>query len=100
MAFQLIAASEADDFLQQPEYIIIDLRSYVEYRQGHLKGALNLPFELLEQYIKKLPAGRKYLLYCNHGAASMMAGRKISNEGLDVLSISGGILSYRGRLFV
>ena len=30
----------------------------------------------------------------------MIAGRKMSDAGLDVLSIGGGILSYRGRLFV
>ena len=54
----------------------------------------------LDHYIEKLPKRRRYILYCSHGGASMLAGRRMSEQGLDVLSISGGILSYRGRLFV
>ena len=87
MAFQLISAREAESLMNH-------------YRKGHMQGALNLPYEFLDHYIEKLPKSRRYILYCSHGGASMLAGRRMSEQGLDVLSISGGILSYRGRLFV
>lgn len=109
MAFQLISAREAEylmnrmsrpDDIDQSDYIVIDLRDNREYIRGHIAGALNLPYDFLDSYIGKMPKKRRYILYCSHGAASMIAGRKMSEYGLDVLSISGGILSYRGRLFV
>ena len=97
MAFQLISAREAESLMNHWEYVVIDLRNY---RKGHMQGALNLPYEFLDHYIEKLPKNRRYILYCSHGGASMLAGRRMSEQGVDVLSISGGILSYRGRLFV
>ena len=95
MAFQLISAREAESLMNHWEYVVIDLRNDRDYRKGHMQGALNLPYEFLDHYIEKLPKSRRYILYCSHGGTSMM-----SEQGLDVLSISGGILSYRGRLFV
>lgn len=100
MAFQLISAREAESLMDHREYVVIDLRNDRDYRKGHMQGALNLPYEFLDHYIEKLPKNRRYILYCSHGGASMLAGRRMSEQGLDVLSISGGILSYRGRLFV
>ena len=100
MAFQLISAREAESLMNHGEYVVIDLRNDRDYRKGHMQGALNLPYEFLDHYIEKLPKNRRYILYCSHGGASMLAGRRMSEQGLDVLSISGGILSYRGRLFV
>ena len=100
MAFQLISARDAEHLMARFDYIVIDLRDYKEYIRGHIAGAINLPYDFLDSYIQKLPKGRRYILYCSHGAASMIAGRRMSDCGLDVLSISGGILSYRGRLFV
>ena len=100
MAFQLISAREAESLKNHWEYVVIDLRNDRDYRKGHMQGALNLPYEFLDHYIEKLPKNRRYILYCSHGGASMLAGRRMSEQGLDVLSISGGILSYRGRLFV
>ena len=100
MAFQLISAREAESLMDRWEYVVIDLRNDRDYRKGHMQVALNLPYEFLDHYIEKLPKNRRYILYCSHGGASMLAGRRMSEQGLDVLSISGGILSYRGRLFV
>ena len=100
MAFQLISAREAQKLMKFSDYVVIDMRNHGEYDRGHISGAINLPYQFLDQYIEKLPENRHYILYCSHGSASMIAGRKMSDAGLDVLSIGGGILSYRGRLFV
>ena len=100
MAFQLISATEAQRLMKFSGYIVIDMRDRRDYDRGHIAGAINLPYQFLDKYIEKLPKNRHYILYCSHGSASMMAGRRMSDAGLDILSISGGILSYRGRLFV
>jgi rhodanese-related sulfurtransferase len=100
MSLQLLAGKNVDDYIGRPDYVMIDLRSYEEYASGHIEGAQNLPFEFFEKYSNKLPKNKIYILYCNYGSVSMMAARQMEKSGYHVLSISGGISSYRGRLFV
>ena len=49
MAFQLISAREAESLMNHWEYVVIDLRNDRDYRKGHMQGALNLPYEFLDQ---------------------------------------------------
>ncbi len=100
MSFQLIAGKNVDSYIDKSPYVILDLRNYKAYAAGHIRGAQNLPYEYYDQYIEKLPRGKKYILYCNYGSVSMLAGKRMDEAGYDVLSISGGISSYRGSLFV
>lgn len=100
MSFQLIAGKNVDSYIDKDSYVILDLRDHEEYAASHIRGARNLPYEYYDNYIEKLPRGKKYILYCNYGSISMLAGRRMDEAGYDVLSISGGISSYRGNLFV
>lgn len=100
MSFQLIAGKMVDAYIGNPAYIILDLREQEAYAAGHIQGAQNLPYIYFDQYVGKLPYGKTYILYCYYGSVSMLAGKRMEERGYDVLSISGGISSYRGRLFV
>lgn len=95
-----MAGRDVDQYIGKSPYVILDLRNYEDYADGHIQGAVNLPYVFFDDYIKKLPVGRIYILYCHYGSVSMLAGKRMNEAGYNVLSISGGILSYRGRLFV
>ena len=95
-----MAGRDVDHYVGKNQYVVLDLRDYDDYAAGHIQGAVNLPYIFFDDYLKKLPVGKKYILYCNYGSVSMLAGKRMDEVGYDVLSISGGILSYRGRLFV
>lgn len=100
MSFQLIAGKNVDSYIGKSPYVILDLRDHDEYASGHIRGAQNLPYIYFDKYMERLPRGRIYILYCNYGSISMLAGRRMEEAGYDAISISGGISSYRGRLFV
>ena len=91
---RLIAASTLDDYRRSGAYLI-DLRTKEEYEQGHIEGAVNIPYDFLEDYKKRLPRNRLLVLYCEWGTTSILAGRKLSQYGYDVLSVNGGLQAYR-----
>lgn len=91
---RLIAASTLDDYRISGAYLI-DLRTKEEYEQGHIEGAVNIPYDFLEDYKKRLPRNRLLVLYCEWGTTSILAGRKLSQYGYDVLSVNGGLQAYR-----
>ena len=91
---RLIAASTLDDYRRSGAYLI-DLRTKEEYEQGHIPGAVNIPYDFLEDYKKRLPRNRLLVLYCEWGTTSILAGRKLSQYGYDVLSVNGGLQAYR-----
>ncbi len=51
---------------------LIDVRPPKQYAGGHLKGAVNIPYDPVHQTIDtaRVPSDGVMLLYCNHGATS------------------------------
>lgn len=44
--------------------VVIDARPHVEYRQGHITGALSIPIDELAQRLNELPTDREIVAYC------------------------------------
>ncbi|MBE0713387.1 MAG: rhodanese-like domain-containing protein [Candidatus Aminicenantes bacterium] len=71
-----VAAREAYDLMQKnldnPDFVIIDVRTPGEYNDGHLKGAvnINLNSETFQEDIAKLDRIKTYLVYCRSGRRS------------------------------
>ncbi len=117
MGFQTISARELNLCVRDGRRIIIDLRSPQEYGACHIRGAVNLPYEELEQMLsaagksgrtavyealsrRGFPTGnllkQELVLYCERGATSMAAARELAELGFRVKSVVGGIRAYRG----
>ncbi len=94
MDFETIPARELDRFVREGR-VIIDLRTPQEYRAGHIRGAINLPYEQLEESFSSLPEG-ELVLYCERGSVSMAAARKLAARNHRVKTVVGGIRAYRG----
>ena len=60
-----------------------------------LKLTESFPYDFLEDYKKRLPRNRLLVLYCEWGTTSILAGRKLSQYGYDVLYVNGGLQAYR-----
>ena len=73
--------------------LVIDLRSYDEYIDKHLPGAINIPVnEILDRIneIKKYQL-KNVLLYCEHGIKSVSAGKVLILNGFkSVYSLDKG----------
>ena len=59
------------------EYVLVDVREEVEYRQGHIPGAINIPVDVFAARSGVLPKEKNIIVYCNTGVRSYAAYRKL-----------------------
>ena len=94
----LLAADQLDWYVGKPWAMIIDVRSRREYEKGHVKGAVNLPYDhLLERVC--LPRDKILVICCERGAASMAEGQNghRRNACIPRTISGGGRRAVRGR---
>ncbi|MCI8863493.1 MAG: rhodanese-like domain-containing protein [Lachnospiraceae bacterium] len=96
MEFETISPREIDSYLFRDGYVVIDLREPKEFRRLHLKGAVCIPYEQLEERVRFL-RNQILILYCERGGTSLMAARELSAKGYQVKTMIGGIQAYEGR---
>lgn len=112
MACEIIGSSLFDRYIEKENPLIIDLRSEKDYMKKHIKRAVSINAEDLENAIENYMYGRTgivrtgdillkknkiILLYCSRGAQSYFMCRKMSMAGFNVKSLAGGIERYKGR---
>ncbi len=93
---KIIAASLIDDYLEN-HALVIDLRPADEYMKRHVRGAVSIPADQIEQTVNYLPKGKTIVLYCEWGNLSISVGRKLAHMGFRVVSVNGGIQAYHGK---
>jgi rhodanese-related sulfurtransferase len=79
---------------------VIDVRTPVEYLGGHIHGAVNIDIngEGFEEKIKKLDAGKKYIVNCLSGGRSARACNIMTDlGGKDIMNLVGGMSSWRSE---
>ncbi|GAB4413389.1 MAG: hypothetical protein OHK0039_20330 [Bacteroidia bacterium] len=81
--------------------VVLDVRRPDEFRDGHLRKARNLNVmspDFAEQ-LQKLDKEKSYYVYCRSGARSSSACSMMIQQGFSkVYNLSGGIMSWRGKL--
>lgn len=77
---------------------IIDIREPYETSAGTIKGAKKVPMNtLLQNPEKYLNKETQYHIMCQSGMRSSRASKSLSKLGFDVVNVSGGFGSYRGK---
>ncbi len=87
---ETIAFREIEKYKNDRNCIIIDLRSREQFREGHVDGAWNIPYEYLEEARPMLPRQKLLLLYCERGGTAMLAGKELMEKGYRVKAAVGG----------
>ena len=76
---------------------IVDIRTPQEYKQGHLKNAVNINLfdrSFLEE-IDKLDKSEPVFIYCRSGNRTSSASKKMKNLGFEqVYDLKGGISNW------
>lgn len=67
--------------LLQNGAIIVDVRSKDEFRQGHAKGSLNIPLNVLKSKVKGL-IDKEVILVCRSGARAARAKSYLKSQGI------------------
>ena len=78
------------------DIVLLDVRTQEEYREGHIKGALNMPLQNLRQQIGlEVPdKGQDIYLYCRSGMRVLTAGEILLNLGYTHVYNMGGIIDW------
>lgn len=87
-----------DKVQDDPDFIVMDLRTPKEFTTGYLEGAVNIDFrgENFTEELKEGDREKKYLIYCGSGVRSAKALAKMEElEYLEVYNILGGIRMWK-----
>lgn len=98
MNLETISAKDLEQYIGEKGVLIIDLREKEEYREGHIDTAINIPYDMIDQYAGLLYRYELVILYCERGNSSLLAAKRLCANGVKTASVLGGIHLYRGRL--
>ena len=69
---------------------LIDVRTELEFQNGHLDGAVNIPLDNLRSRLKELHKKDDMIVYCQVGLRGYYAERILKQNGYKVRNLSGG----------
>ena len=87
---QIIQRESAEELMDNTkEILIIDVRDADEYEKGHIRNAINIPYNQLEQHLDELMAYQDtpIIIYCQSGNRSKIAGEKLEELGFTIVYV-------------
>lgn len=79
--------------------ILVDVRNIDEFKQGHIKGSINIPLNIIFKTIEKIDdKNRALYVYCRSGKRSAQAKIELEKLGYTNVKDIGGIIDYKGKI--
>ncbi len=75
--------------------LVVDVRTPAEYKDGHVKGAINLPLQTLGNNLNKLKKDQVIITCCRSGSRSGMAKRMLKANGFEQVHNGGAWTSLK-----
>jgi len=99
-----ITVEQAHELIQKQsgkaDFVILDVRTPAEFREGHIEGAviLDLSAADFEKRLSALDRGKTYLVYCRSGNRSLRAVQVMERLGFrSVYHMNQGILGWQQK---
>lgn len=91
-----ISAEEAKAMLEGGGIVLLDVREDREVAYCRIDGSVHIPLgKVREAALEKLDPNSDIVVYCHHGARSMMAAGILKSLGFDrVSNLDGGIEAW------
>lgn len=80
------------------DILVLDVRTPADYKNGHIKGAKNMPLSDLATSAEKLSEdkSRPILVYCNSGTTVTRAIKLLKKAGFEnVNNLEGGVAAWK-----
>jgi len=74
------------DIMNEQEHIIIDVRTKEEYRESHIKDAINIPYDQIDEDID-MDKDKVIFVYCKSGGRSEVAFNTLTDLGYTVYDL-------------
>lgn len=75
-------------------FLLIDVRTELEFSKGHIPGAVNIPVDNLRARLAELPRDRSIVAYCQVGQRGYLATRILLQAGFNVRNLGGGYKTF------
>ena len=96
--YEQISGAEAKALMNSESgYIILDVREQYEYDEGHIPGAILIPYgEIADRAEKELTdKDQLILVYCRSGRRSKIAAEELVKLGYTNVKEFGGIIDWK-----
>ena len=95
--YQQITAEEAKKIMDSgEEHIILDTREQDEFDEGHIPGAILIPYTQIENKAEEMLPDKnaQILVYCRSGRRSKIASESLAKLGYTNIKEFGGIIDW------
>ena len=96
--YQQITQDEAKKIMDSGEdFIILDVREQDEFDEGHILGAILLPYTEIENRAEVIlpDKDKQILVYCRSGRRSKIAAESLVKLGYTDIKEFGGIIDWK-----
>ena len=96
--FPSVDVDEFAAMLDDPEVVVLDVRTAEEFAAGHIENALNIDQSqdnFLEEVERQIPFAAKVAIYCRSGRRSASAAGILEDNGYNPVNLKGGILAWQ-----
>lgn len=78
-------------------HTIIDVRSPEEFNDGHLAGAINIPFDEIEKHQSLLTSlkDKTLVVYCRSGRRAGIFEEALTQQGFNLLHLEGDFIAWQ-----
>jgi rhodanese-related sulfurtransferase len=97
---KLFGVKPAPDFkaLMQNGALIVDVRTEPEFSSGHIRGAVNIPLNLLPARIMSLKKEHPVITCCASGMRSAQAKSLLQKAGFSEVYNGGGWMGLNSKI--
>ncbi|HZJ78640.1 MAG TPA: FAD-dependent oxidoreductase [Clostridia bacterium] len=85
---------DVDSLPRDGSVTLLDVRTQIEYENGHMDGFINIPVNSLRGRINELDKTKTVYISCRIGLRAYIAARILSQNGFDCFNIAGGFRLY------
>lgn len=86
------------ELMNDPNVVVLDVRTVEEFKDGHLLGALNIDqaqSDFIEKAKVALSTEKTIAVYCRSGRRSASAAGRLAAEGYKAVNLKGGIIAWK-----
>jgi glyoxylase-like metal-dependent hydrolase (beta-lactamase superfamily II)/rhodanese-related sulfurtransferase len=73
---------------------VIDVRDDSEWHEGHIPGAIHIPFHQLLSHLDEVPSNKPVATICAGGTRSSIAASILKAHGFDPVNVVGGMSAW------
>ena len=93
--YKCIDVQEAQELINDPGTVIVDIRDKVSFQAGNIPNSINLSNEDIVDFLDSTDRKAPLLIYCYHGINSKEAAEYFVNNGFHtVFSLDGGYSEF------